>query len=87
MIAMKELDVLDAEAVGFDPMDLVKALPGEHQQTGQTHNKQAEGKKPNATPSAVSDKKAETASASSGLAWKIGGGAAAALLLLHIIKR
>ena len=32
---MSELDILGAEAVGFDPMNLVRALPGVLQSTGQ----------------------------------------------------
>ena len=32
---MVELDLLDSEALGFDPMDLVKALPGMLKGTGQ----------------------------------------------------
>ena len=77
-----DLDLLEAEAVGFDPMDLARALPGVLKGTGQ-----ALEKKP-AQPAAPVTPVPRPAPASEiGLGWKIAGGGALALILLTLLRR
>lgn len=76
---MTDLELLDAELVGFDPMDLVKALPGVLKDTGQALDKKAKPAAPPPPPPPKED--------GLGLPWKIGIGAAAGGLLLVLLRR
>lgn len=85
---MSDLDMLDADGVvGFDPMDLVKSLPGVLQQTGQALSQKPGEKKASGSEKSETKPSAPAASTGIGLGWKIGGGAAAALIVLHLLRR
>ena len=79
---MMDLDLLDAEAVGFDPMDLARALPGVLKGTGQ-----ALEKKPAAAPAPAQPVARPAPASEIGLGWKIAGGGALALILLTLLRR
>lgn len=77
---MHELDLLDAELIGFDPKDLLKALPGVLKGTGEALQKSpAQPASPTPPPPPEPQ--------GIGLGWKIGAGAAALGLLALLLKR
>lgn len=76
---MNDLELLDAELVGFDPMDLVRALPGVLKDTGAALDKKAKPMAPAPPPPPKEE--------GMGLGWKIGLGAAAGGLLLLLLRR
>lgn len=95
---MRDLELLDADLVGFDPLDLVKALPGVLKGTGQIVKADEDKKKaaaqpappaatprpaPRPAPAAQASPKPEGVS----LPWKVGGAAAAFGLLVYVLRR
>lgn len=81
---MRELELLDADLVGVDPMDLVRALPGVLRETGA-----ALDPKRAAAQAAAAAPPPPPAPAEEPLdwKWKAGGAAAALLLLLGLVRR
>lgn len=82
---MNDLDLLEAELVGFDPMDLARALPGVLKGTGQALEKPKPQQPAPAPP--PPQKPAPSLWSQIGLPWKIGGGVAVGLLALRLLKR
>jgi len=80
MVIAGDLDLLEAEAVGFDPLDLVRALPGVLKGTGQALDKR---------PAAAHEAPPPPPPAPPGLSltWKVGGAVAAGALALALLRR